>query len=685
MQMRFRAVPPPAAAVVALSTKEVHLAEPKSFYITTPIYYVNGVPHVGSATTTILCDAIARWRRQRGERVVFVTGTDEHAQKVADAAAKNGKQTPEFVDDVSQRFVDCWRFMKVSNDDFIRTSQERHKRVVTEVFRRLKESGDIYVGVYEGWYSVADETFLRDSEVKDGRAIDSGALVQRITEDVYYFKLSAYGDKLLAHIHENPTFLMPKSRENEAVAFIEGGLRDLAISRRNAGWGIPVPGDDSNVIYVWFDAVINYLTVTGWPNDPNWSSIWPADLHLVGKEIYTRFHATLWPAMLMALGLEQPAQVLGHGWWLVGGEKGAKSKGNIPTPQDAVATLVSRSGASEDIAVDALRYYLIKDISFTGDAEFSMDALFGRYNSDLANDLGNLLNRSLKMLKQYRDGVVPHNSASRTSNSTLALLAQMVTDEVEAALMVNDPGAALTAIFRLIGAGNKEIDTAAPWKRNKDGDADGVDDALYASLETLRIASVLLDPHLPSTAAAIRSQLGLANADTAPPIPQALTWGQLPAGLQTREAEPIFPRIVKENIKPVTELSNAAPNDTPAAAPAAPATVPTDLITIDQFAQIQLRIAEIKTAEAIPGAKKLLKLTVDAGDPEHRQLVAGIAESYAPEDLPGKKIVIVANLQPAKIRGVESHGMLLAATNAEGIAILLTPEDAGIDAGSKVK
>ena len=649
----------------------------KTFYITTPIYYVNGVPHVGSATTTLLCDALARYHRLRGEPTFLLTGTDEHAQKVADAAAKAGETPQAFVDRISQNYIECWRFLNISNDDFIRTSEPRHRRVVAEVFRRLQDSGDIYAGQYEGWYSVADETFFRDSEVADGRAIETGAVVERVTEEVYYFRLSAYGDRLLQHIQDNPNFLQPDTRRNEVIAFIKEGLRDLAISRRNTGWGIPVPEDPSQVVYVWFDALINYLTVTGWPENPDWEVLWPADVHLVGKEIYTRFHATLWPAMLMGLGLGLPGTVLGHGWWLIEGEKGSKSKGNIPTPQDVAADLAARSGASPEVCVDALRYYLIRGISFTGDAEFSAAALVDRYNYELANDLGNLLHRTLNMLKQYAGGTVPGGAAARTADGALAFLSREVTQDAERAMTALDPAGALSVLWKLVGAGNKEIDTQAPWKRHKAGDTEGVADALYAALETLRIISVLLAPFLPHVAGRVREQLGLTDA---PRWADAAQWGLLPAGTKTQEAQPIFPRIdIKRNANPLPAKEPAVTE------PAAPAAPTADLITIDEFARVQLRVAEIKTAERVEKAKKLLRLTVDVGEGTDRQLVAGIAESYAPEDLPGRKIVVVANLQPATIRGVESQGMLLAATDADGRIILMTPERLDIAPGAKVK
>jgi len=648
------------------------LANDKTFFITTPIYYVNGVPHVGSATTTLLCDAIARFHRLRGERTFFLTGTDEHAQKVADAAVKAGLPTLEFADKVSQRFRDCWAYLHISQDDFIRTSEPRHQEAVGEVFRRLQASGDIYVGKYEGWYSVADETFFRETEVRDGRAIESGAAVEWVSEDNYYFKLSAYGDRLLAHIEQHPEFLQPETRRNEVLAFIRSGLRDIVVSRRNTGWGILVPGDDSQVVYVWFDALINYLTATGWPNNAAWEKLWPADLHLVGKEIYTRFHATLWPAMLMGLGLALPGTVLGHGWWLIEGEKGSKSKGNIPTPQEVVEQLMALSGASEEVAKDALRYYLLRDLSFTSDAEYAQSHLISRYNADLCNKLGNLLNRTVKMLAQYAGSIVPEGSAARTANGTLASLSREITQDVERSLQAFDPAGALSSIWKLVEAGNGEIDTTAPWKRYKAGDTQGVADALYAALEAVRIISILLTPLLPRVAGLIQEQLGLGEKPLTD-WQHETRWGGLPGGTQTQEAQPIFPRIdtKKKELTPVTEHTPPPP---PVLAAPEPSTA-ASYITIDDFAKVQLKIGEIKTAERVEGATKLLKLTVDIGEEAPRQILAGIAESYLPESLPGKKIVVVANLAPRKMRGLESQGMLMAATDAEGHAILLHPAD----------
>jgi methionyl-tRNA synthetase len=649
----------------------------KKFYVTTPIYYVNGVAHIGTATTTLIADAVVRFHRLRGEDCFLLTGTDEHAQKVADAAAVAGQDPQEFVDVISQRFADTWKFLNVQYDRFIRTSDPQHKHVVGEVFKRLQASGDIYKGVYEGWYSVADETFFRDSDVENGRAKETNAVVERVTEENYYFKLSAYGDKLLSYIEANPDFLQPETRRNEVIAFINQGLRDVPVSRRNTGWGIPVPGDSSQSVYVWFDALINYLTITEWPESDSWQSLWPADAHLVGKEIYTRFHATLWPAMLMGLGIALPKHVIGHAWWLIGGEKGAKSKGNIPTPQEATAWIVGASGASEDIAIDALRYYLLRDISFTGDVEFSFENLTIRFNAELANNIGNLLNRSLNMLKQYEHSIIP-DAIEATKNGDVAKAALETATIIENEMEAYRPGPALEAIARFADVANKAIGVAEPWKKHKQGDRLGVAAALYTALEANRIISVFLAPFLPTASAAIRQQLGLKTDAT---WQEARQWGVLTPGSVVEEAAVLFPRIDAQ--KAALQTAPASPAPIKKESPKVEENQ--ELITINDFAKVQLKVATILSAETVEGAKKLLKLSIEIGEAEPRQLVAGIAEYYTVEELPGKKIVVVANLQPATIRGVQSQGMLLAATNSDGKAILLTPENPNTEAGSKVR
>jgi methionyl-tRNA synthetase len=659
-------------SVIRFEGEEARLS--KKFYVTTPIYYVNGVPHIGTATTTLIADAIVRFHRLRGEDSFLLTGADEHAQKVADAAAAAGQTPQDFVDKLSKRFVETWDSLNIRYDHFIRTSDARHKLVTAEVFRRLEGTGDIYKGVYEGWYSVADETFFRDTDVENGRAKETGAIVERVAEENYYFRLSSYGDRLLAYISEHPHFLQPDTRRNEVVAFIQQGLRDVPVSRRNTGWGIPVPGDDSQTVYVWFDALINYLTATGWPDGENWQELWPADAHLVGKEIYTRFHATLWPAMLLGLGLALPHHVIGHAWWLIGGEKGAKSKGNIPTPQEVADWIIKASGARQDIAMDAVRYYLLRDISFTGDVEFSLENLAARYNAELANNIGNLLNRSLTMLKQYENGIIP-NAAESTKHGSVAVAAIETASIIESELEAYRPGPALEAIARFADVANKAIGVAEPWKKHKLGDRAGVADALYTALEANRLISVFLTPFLPSASHAIREQLGLTNE---PSWAEAREWGVLRPSTSIHDAVVLFPRI---------DLQKAAEATAPPVKKETPKKVeqPAELITIQDFAKVQLKVATILSAEQVEGAKKLLRLSIDLGEDNPRQLVAGIAESYAAADLPGKKIVVVANLQPATIRGVVSNGMLLAATDSSGKAIFLIPENQEIEAGSRVR
>jgi methionyl-tRNA synthetase len=651
-------------------------ANTKQYYITTPIYYVNGLPHIGTATTTLLADATARYHKLRGDDTYFLTGTDENARKVLEAAAKAGQEPMAFVDAVSQRFVQTWNFLGIDYDVFFRTTEGRHGRVVQEVFERLKASGDVYRGTYEGWYSVADETFFRDTDVDAATqtAKETGAKVERVQEEAYFFRLSAYGERLRQHIHENPDFLLPETRRNEVLSFIDQGLRDVAITQNRAGWGIPVPGEPGRVIYVWFDALINYLTDTGWP-DAGWERRWPADVHLMGKEIYTRFHATLWPATLMALGLPLPRHVVGHGWWLIGGEKGSKSKGNIPVPEDEVAFLEERSGAPREICVDALRYYLLRDIRFTDDAEYSREMLVTRFNTDLANDLGNVLNRVLRA--KYFGGTVP---APRAHDPGLKAAAEEAVSGYEAALARFDWGAALQSAWTLVSAVNKYLDATAPWALAKNGDTAGVADAIYNALEGTRLAALLVAPAMPNAARALAAQLGIADFAGFGTWAEALRFGGLVPGTRTGEPMPLFPRIDTRN--PPKKENSKAVTDTPTAPnPAAPAG---DLITIDDFARVQFKVADILSAERVEGAKKLLRLRIRVGVGDERQIVSGIADAYAPEDLVGKQIVVVANLQPAVIRGVESNGMLLAATDTEGRAVLLHP-DKPVAAGSKVK
>ncbi len=645
----------------------------KTFFVTTPIYYVNGVPHIGTATTTVLADATARYRRLRGDTAYFLTGTDEHGQKVADAAQKAGKTPQAFVDEVSLRYVETWKFLGCDLSNFIRTSDERHKKVVREVYSRLEKQGDIYLGTYEGWYSVSDETYFRDTDVdSNGFVKETGAKVERFQEEVHHFKLSAYGEKLKQHILQNPEFLIPETRKNEVLAFIENGLRDFAISRKNPGWGIEVPNDPSKVFYVWFDALINYLTASGWPDAPDWETLWPADAHLMAKEIFVRFHATFWPAILMGLGLPLPKHIVGHGWWTVGGEKGAKSKGNIPLPQDVAGWIQAGSGVSEPLAVDALRYYLLRDIRYTDDSEWSLEILASRYNADLGNDLGNVLNRVLAA--KYFDGTIPTGASL---DEKLVALAGATVSSYTDALEKFDWGAALSSIWGLVRELNVYLAENAPWKAAKEGRNDDVSRAIYNALEGVRLAAYLLSPALPSAAREIYRQLGL--SDFGPWESQSI-FGALPGGTKTNPPAPLFPRLdtklfleaatPKETMETTTEPIEEAKEVNP-------------LVTIDDFAKIKLVIADVLAAERVENTDKLMKLSLKIAD-EERTIISGIANVYAPEDLVGRQIVLFANLQPRKMRGIMSQGMLLAASDEDGNAILLMP-DKPVKSGTEIR
>ncbi len=687
----------------------------KRYYVTTPIYYVNGSPHIGTATTTLLADALKRYQHLRGTRPYFLTGTDENARKVLEAAQKEGKEPKAFVDEVSQRFVETWKFLDCDYDHFFRTTDPRHVFVVQEIFRRLSASGDIYKGTYEGWYSVKDETFFRDTDVDAAtktviaEGVNKGATVERVQEEAYFFKLSAYGDRLKAHILSNPDFLLPPTRRNEVLAFIDEGLRDITVTQNRTGWGIPVPGaEDTAVIYVWFDALINYLTETGWP-DAGYDTLWPCDAHLMAKEIYTRFHATFWPAVLMALDLPLPGHIVGHGWWTVGGEKGAKSKGNIPSPQDMVALLQEASGASERICVDALRYYLVRDIRFSDDSEFSVEMLVSRFNTDLANDLGNVLNRTLRA--RYHTGQVP---TPRALDGGLKAVADAAVAGYESALAKFDWGMALHSAWTLISAVNVYLAEKTPWIAAKQGDDAAVADAVYNALEGTRLAALLVSPVMPNAAKEMARQLGVAETFGAEGAWETeKQFGVLQPGTLTGEATPLFPRIDSKKIaassshpptpsligmkegesetkaKSMSETEHPIPNTQhQSAQPLDDRTIEMSIepayITIDDFAKVQLKVAEVLSVTRVPNADKLLHLRISVGAGDERDLLSAIAEWYTPEELTGKKIIVIANLAPRKMRGIVSQGMLLAVDGPDGRPVLVTPET-GVPAGAAVR
>ncbi len=634
--------------------------ERETFYITTPIYYPNDRPHIGHAYNIIIADTLARYHRLAGEDVLFLTGTDEHGQKIQRKAAEQGVKPKEYVDRIVAAFQDLWRKLDISYDDFVRTTQLRHHRVVQEIFQRIYENGDIYKDEYEGWYCTPCETFWLERQLVDGKCPnpDCKRPVELLREESYFFRLSKYQDRLLEHINSHPEFIQPVSRRNEMIKFIEQGLEDLCISRTTFDWGIPVPIDSKHVIYVWFDALSNYLTGAGWLEDEaKFSRFWPADLHLVGKEI-VRFHTIIWPIMLMAAGLPLPKTVFGHGWLVLEGEKMSKSRGNVVDP---VALI-------EEFGADALRYFLLREISFGADGNFSRGALIQRINSDLANDLGNLLYRTSAMLEKFSGGRVPEPASPSDLDRELIQLAEQTVAKVDTdmrGLGIND---ALAAIWRLIGRANKYIDETAPWNLAKNEATKAqLHTVLYNLAEVLRIVALEIFAFMPVTATRIWQQLGLEGSPEARSLAEC-RWGLYPAGHAVRREPPLFPRIEIE----------ATPSENRTT------TVPEGLISIDEFAKLDLRVATVLSADKVEGADKLLKLEVDLGA-ETRQVVAGIAQYYRPETLVGKQVVLVANLKPAKLKGFTSQGMILAASTSDKERLAIVAPESVIPSGSKVK
>jgi methionyl-tRNA synthetase len=645
----------------------------KRYYITTPIYYVNSVPHIGTALTTIVADACARFQKRRGRMVYFLTGTDENAPKVHRVAQERGIPTQQFVDEMAAEFERTWQALHIEYDVFIRTTEDRHKRVVTEVFRRLVRQGDIYKGSYQGWYCVSCETFFASSKVDESRTCpDCGKPLEWRDEPCYYFRLSAYESRLKAHLAANPRFIEPEVRRNETLGFIAEGLQDIAVTRTGTDWGVPVPDDPaSGVVYVWFDALLNYLTATGWLERDDYTDTWPPDLQLMGKDILPRFHATIWPAMLMALDLPLPERLYGHGWWIVNKQKMSKSLGNVYAPLEVVQSLAAASGCETPYAVDAFRYYMLREMPTDSDAEFSLEGLETRYNGDLANDLGNMLHRTLSMMHRYFGGRVP--DGARVDAGLADLFAQQAARVTEAYEAVDYPRG-LREAWQIIGAVNRYYDEQAPWTLMKQGDTARAGQVLYAGLIAARLLSALVEPAMPQVAREIARQLGIGEP---PAWSDATAMDALPAGHTLQEPTPIFPRL----------QAKAEPKQPPAPTPQPEppqqgATTMQDAITIDDFKRLQIRIATVTAAEPVPKSTKLLKLTLDVGG-ETRTIVAGIAEDYAPDQLVGKQIPVLVNLQPALIRGIVSEGMMLAA-DVDGRAVLLHP-DREVPSGSTVR
>jgi methionyl-tRNA synthetase len=648
----------------------------EKFYLTTPIYYVNDVPHIGHAYTTIAADVLARYKRLVGYEVFFLTGTDEHGIKIERSARERGVSPQEWTDTISDHFRYLWARLNISYDDFIRTSQPRHKAVAQAVFQKAYEKGDIYKGLYEGWYCIPDETFLLESELQGGQCPICGRPVEWITEEAYFFRLSKYQNWILDHIESHPTFIQPVSRRNEVLSFVRSGLRDLCVSRSTFSWGIPVPFDPRQVIYVWIDALTNYLTAIGYGVDAQtFDKFWPANIHLIGKEIL-RFHAVIWPILLRSADLPPPAQVFAHGWWTADGEKMSKSTGNVIDPGKLVEELAQRAGASLDTAVDAIRYFVLREVAFGLDGDFSHTALVQRFNSDLANDLGNLLSRTLTMLQRYCQGIVPQPTETESAANALAEAAAKLVPDLDPLLNELAFHRALARLWEYVRLVNRYIDEQAPWALARDpAQRRQLDTVLYNQVESLRIIALLLFPFMPHTAASMWRQLGIQDEIATQHLATAMVWGGTCPGTPIQPGVQLFPRIEAGHPLPAAEHTAAV-----ASGPTMEAASVT--VSFEDFQKLDLRVGYIVTAEPVPKANKLLKLTVDVGH-EQRTVVAGIAASYSPEALVGKSIILVANLAPRILRGVESQGMVLAA-ESDG-QIVLASFDTPVHPGSKVK
>ncbi len=681
---------------------------PDKFYITTPIYYVNARPHIGHTYTTVVCDAIARRQRLMGKDTFFLTGTDEHGQKIERSAAAAGCSPKEFADKVSGEFRGLWDRMNITYNDFIRTTEPRHKRGVQALFKLLQDRGYIYKGSYSGQYCVFDELYV--DAAPGAPCPECGRPTETVHEENYFFKLSAMQEPLLKYYAEHPDFIRPETRRNEVIAFVRSGLRDLSVSRTSFTWGIPVPGDPKHVIYVWLDALANYMTAIGYGSDDptdqqKLARYWPADVHMIGKEI-VRFHCVYWPAFLLAAGLPLPRSIIAHGWLLFEESKMSKSRGNIVRSETILDTL----------GQDALRYFLLREIVFGQDGSFSFDALVQRFNADLANDLGNLSSRTLSMIARYFDGEVPYPSPSERTPADEAIesLAQKTVTDFHAQFEQFQFSRALETAWGLVSAVNKYIVENEPWAVAERDDKDSkarLATILRTSVEALRIVTALVHPVIPEATARIWSQLGL--GDIQKMDLRQLAWGEIQAGTKLGKVEPVFPRADKSMIGRMQEMeqersktttlptegqTGGAPGEKKAGSQPAgtgaqagqPATeaiagtqaagaplIPSggtsgtgsDKITIDDFLKVELRVGEVKVAEKVKGADKLLRMEVDLGT-ETRQIVAGIAKAYDPEKLIGRKVVIVANLQPRKLRGLESNGMIVAASLDDGVPVL---------------
>jgi methionyl-tRNA synthetase len=638
-----------------------------TYYVTTPIYYVNDRPHIGHVYTTVAADVLARYKRLAGFDAFFLTGTDEHGQKVQEAAAERGLSPKEHCDHMSAAYVEAWRDFNILPDRFIRTTDADHEAVVTHLMSRLRESGDIYPGDYEGWYSTYEEEFVPASQVKDGHDTQ-GRPLTFLKEESFFFALSRYQERLWSILAKDRYRVRPETRKNEVLSFVESGLRDISISRTSISWGIPVPDDPRHVVYVWIDALINYISGIGFLQSPDlFLRYWPADVHLVGKDIL-RFHGVFWPALLLAAGIEPPKGLFAHGWWTRNGQKMSKTAKNFITPGELI----------EKYGVDAVRYFLLREIPFGHDGDFSDARMVERVNADLGNDLGNALNRCLGLIGRYAQGKVPRPGPLTAEDEVLTEVVPRLLTRIDGRYNEVQFDAALKEIWEYIGSLNKYVDVVQPWTLHRNHQEERLGTVLYNMVEALRFIALLVAPVMPESAEKIWHALGFQDSVFRHRYAECVNWGRTPVGQVTQKSEVLFPRI--EDAAPAPEITGKKPPQKPKKKP--PQTAGSDLIAYEDFMKVDLRSATVLEAERVPKSDKLIKLQIDL-DGEKRQLVAGIGRAYTPEDLVGKQILVVANLAPAKIFGVESQGMLLACGGEDDLKLLTF--DGEVSAGTRVK
>lgn len=650
----------------------------KRFYVTTPIYYPSDKLHIGHALTTTMADTISRYKKMLGYDTFFLTGSDEHGQKIEKTATAAGMKPIEYTDKIVAGFQELWKKLDIEYDDFIRTTQKRHYDTVAKIFSKIYEKGDIYKSEYEGFYCTPCETFFTERQLEDGCCPDCGRKVDVVREESYFFKMSKYADDLIAYIESHPHFIQPETRRNEMLSFLKSGLEDLCISRTTFDWGIPVPIDSNHVIYVWFDALTNYLTALDYLNEGElYQKFWKENdeiLHLVGKDI-VRFHTIIWPIILMAAEIKIPDRVFAHGWLLLEGKKMSKSKGNVVDPM----TLIDKYGS------DAIRYFLLREMPYGEDGYYSEEALVMRINTDLANDYGNLLSRTTSMIDKFCEGEIPKKTVEDSMDKEFASLAKEIKSAYVPHMEALQFGKALQEVWKIIARGNKYIEESAPWALAKDDSKkEKLNAVMYNLAETLRVATIYLSPFMPATLPKVFDQLGIDE----PSLKgwDSIDFGAEIEGIKVRRQDPIFPRIdPKVALKVDEKLETSKDHKKSEKKEAKKASVEenANLISFDDFTKTDLRVAEIIEAEKVEKTDKLIKLLLQVGE-KQRTIVAGIALHYAPEELLGKKIIIVANLKPAKLRGIESHGMLLAASTADKKQMTLVTVDSDIPSGSKV-